>query len=110
MHRREHIRITIVTDLLPNTARRLLEVVALLLVAAFGAAVAFYGFEIAWDSFTRDRTTGSMLDIPMVWVQGSVPFGGALVALQALVEAIRTARDGPPQPADRDDISQRSVH
>lgn len=109
IHRRDHIRITVVTDLLPATLRRLLEVIVLLLVAVFGIAVVVYGTEIAWDSFARDRTTGSMLDIPMVWVQSSVPVGGLLIALQALAEAVRTARYGPPA-MQRDEPGKGSAH
>lgn len=92
IHSRDHIRITIVIDLLGPPARRMCELVTLLLIAAFGVAVGVYGFEIAWDSFVRGRTTGSMLDIPTVWVQAAVPFGAALLTLQAAVEALRIAR------------------
>jgi len=98
VHRREHIRIAVLTDVLPPRLRAALEVFSLLFVAAFGAAVTVYGFEIAWDSFSRGRTTGSMLDIPLAWSQVAVPAGGALLALQALIETLRTLRDGPPQP------------
>ncbi len=98
VHRREHIRITILTDLLPQAARTVLEVFSSLIVAGFGTAVAVYGFDIAWDSYTRGRTTGSMLDVPLAWSQIAIPAGGALLALQSLVEALRCARHGAPAP------------
>ena len=103
VHRREHIRITILTDVLPQAARTVLAVASLLIVASFGAGVAVFGFEIAWDSYARGRTTGSMLDIPLAWSQAAVPFGGALLLLQALVEAVRVARQGAAPPARADD-------
>lgn len=96
LHRRQHIRITILTDLLPEAVRRWQEVLVMLFIAAFALAVVWYGTPIAWDSFERGRTTGSMLDIPTFWAEAAVPLGFLLLALQALVEAAQVARHGPP--------------
>lgn len=98
VHRRAHIRITVLTDALPQPARTALDVFSLAVVAAFGLVVTVYGFEIAWDSWTRGRTAGSMLDLPLSWSQFAVPAGALLLALQALIEAARTLRDGAPPP------------
>ena len=98
IHRRDHIRITILTDVLPQGARSVLEAFSLLVIAAFGTGIAVYGFDIAWDSYARGRTTGSMFDIPLAWSQASVPAGGALLALQAAVEALRTLKHGASPP------------
>lgn len=98
VHRRAHIRIAILTDRLPGPARTALELLSLAAICAFALAVTVYGFDIAYDSFSRGRTAGSMLDLPIVWSQGAVPAGALLLALQALVEAVRTARDGAPPP------------
>lgn len=106
VHRREHIRITILTDVLPQRARTSLEVFSLLVIAVFGTAVAIYGFDIAFDSFSRGRTTGSMFNIELAWSQAAIPIGGALLALQSLAEALRCARDGAPPPARFDEDGQ----
>lgn len=98
VHRRAHIRITILTDRLPTPARTALELASLAAIAAFALAVAYYGFDLANDSFTRGRTAGSMLDLPLAWSQAAVPAGALLLALQALIEAVRIARDGAPPP------------
>ncbi|RMD62275.1 MAG: TRAP transporter small permease [Alphaproteobacteria bacterium] len=98
VHRRAHIRVTVVTDLLPRPARTVLEVLSLLVIAAFGLAVAITGFEVMWDSLSRGRTTGSMLDLPLFWSQAAVPAGGGLLVLQSLVEAFRTDARGAPPP------------
>jgi C4-dicarboxylate transporter, DctQ subunit len=106
IHRRDHIRITILTDVLPQAARTALEVFSLLVIAGFGAAVAIYGFDIAWDSFSRGRTTGSMFNIELAWSQFAIPIGGILLALQSLVEAVRCARQGAPAPENFDESEQ----
>ncbi|MDJ0930180.1 hypothetical protein [Breoghania sp.] len=43
----------------------------------------------------RGRTTGSMLDISIVWSEMAVPVGCTVLCLQALVEAARTLITGP---------------
>jgi C4-dicarboxylate transporter DctQ subunit len=98
VHRRAHIRITVITDALPQSARTALEALSLAVVAAFGIAVTIYGFDIAWDSWTRGRTAGTILDLPLSWSQFAVPAGAFLFALQAIIEAVRTLRDGAPPP------------
>lgn len=98
VHRRDHIRITVLTDALPQGARSTLEIVSLLAVAAFGLAITYYGFEIAYDSWSRGRTAGSMLDLPLSWSQFAVPAGALLLAVQAVVEALRTLKHGAPPP------------
>ncbi len=103
VRRREHIRITILTDLLPGRLRTGLEVLGLTAIAAFSLAIVVYGFEIAWDSFSRGRTTGSMFDIQLAWSQGAVPLGGLLLTLQALAEVLRTLRHGAPPPGQSGD-------
>jgi C4-dicarboxylate transporter, DctQ subunit len=95
LHRRQHIRITILTDLLPASARRWQECLVLLFVAGFAGAVVWYGTPLAFDSFERGRTTGSMLDIGAVWAEAAVPVGCSLLCLQALAEALRVILHGP---------------
>ncbi len=103
LHRRQHIRITILTERLPYRARQVQEILALLFIGAFAAAVVWYGTPLAFDSFERGRTTGSMLDIPIVWMEAAVPVGCTILLLQALAEAARVLLHGPaplPDPAD----------
>jgi TRAP-type C4-dicarboxylate transport system permease small subunit len=96
---RRHIAVDAVIRLLPTRAQNLIEAVAMLLVAAFSAMVAWKGWDIFWDSFERGRTTGSMLNLPSWVVELAVPLGFALLFVQALIEAARSARG---QAADRE--------
>ncbi len=96
---RRHIAVDAVIQLLPAGARNLIEAAAMLLVAAFSAMVTWKGWGIFWDSFERGRTTGSMLDLPSWIVELAVPMGFALLFVQALIEAVRSARG---QAADRE--------
>ncbi|MEO0360110.1 MAG: TRAP transporter small permease [Pseudomonadota bacterium] len=100
LRERRHIRITAVIGLLPGRGRAAADVFAMAAVAVFSLIVAWKGFEIFWDSLSRGRTTGSMLDMPIAVVEASIPFGFAMLALQALIEAMRAARgETPPEGA-----------
>ena len=95
LHRGEHIRITVLTGLLDPRARRVMEIASLGFVAAFAAAIAWFGTDIAVDSYVRGRSAGTMLDIPNWWSEAVIPAGFALLFVQCLVEMVRLARGGP---------------
>lgn len=92
LHRGEHIRITVLTGLLGQAPRRALEIASLGFVACFAAAIAWYGFDIAFDSYVKSRSTGTMLNIPNWWSEAMIPAGFALLVAQSLVEIARLAR------------------
>ncbi len=91
----KHIRVTVVTDRLGEGGRRAARVVALLFVLALSAAIVWYGTPIALNSLERGRTTGTMMDLPNWWAQAAVPIAFLLLALQAVVELIRTLGGAP---------------
>jgi TRAP-type C4-dicarboxylate transport system permease small subunit len=94
LHRRQHITITLLTDHLSPRVRQVQEVFVLLFIVALAAVIVHDGTGIAYDSFHRGRTTGSMLDLPAWWSQASLPVCFALLGLQALAEALRVAIGG----------------
>lgn len=96
---RRHISIAAVTDRLNPKGRRVMEMLVMVAIAVFSIAVAAYGWEIFYESFSRGRTTGSLLNLP-VWVSElAVPLGFALLAVQAVVEAVRLATGREPMTA-----------
>lgn len=97
LRERRHIRITAITGLLPHRPRLAAEAAAMLAVAAFSVVVIWKGFEIFWDSFERGRTTGSMLDLPIWITELAIPFGFAMLMVQAVIEALRAVRGEVPE-------------
>ncbi len=89
LHRREHISIDILHRLLPDRAKQVSDTFVLTFICVFSAIVTYWGFDIAWDSFINTRSTGTMLNLPNWWSEVFIPFGFALVTLQALVEIVR---------------------
>lgn len=95
---RRHIRIVALTDRLAPAARRVAELAVMVAIAAFSVVVTWHGWSIFDESFSRGRTTGSLLDLPVWIAELAVPVGFALLAAQAVVEAWRLLRGLPPMP------------
>jgi TRAP-type C4-dicarboxylate transport system permease small subunit len=93
LKKRQHIQVDAVVRLLPGALARIIDRIVMLLVAIFSIVVCWYGFEIFYDSFSRGRTTGSLLNIPIWIVELAVPAGFALLALQALLETSRPSTE-----------------
>lgn len=89
---RRHIAVDAVVTHLSPKVRRWTDAAAMVVVAWLSAMVVWKGGEIFLDSFVRGRTTGSMLDLPSWLTELAVPFGFAMLFLQAVTEAVRAAR------------------
>ncbi len=89
---RRHIAVDAVVQLLPRGVRRFTEALAMAVVAVFSAWVAVYGWDIFYDSFERGRNTGSMLELPSWLPELSVPFGFAVLFVQAVIEFFKALR------------------
>lgn len=104
LHRRAHIQVTLVTEVLPASVRWGLELLVMLAVAAFAVAMVYYGWLIAANSFEVGRRSGTMLNLPAGIWQLAVPVGFTLLALQAVAETARLVSGGRASgPADDED-------
>ena len=98
LRERRHIAVSAGLSLMSASGRRVADLFALFATLVLAAIVAWYGFEIFLDSFQRGRTTGSLMNLPIWVVELSVPFGFALLAIQSVIELVRTWRHGAPEP------------
>ena len=89
--RRENISIEVIHELLPAWARKTRDVIALAFMVFFCGVVLWYGWDIAWDSFARGRSTGTMLNIPNWWIEVVIPLGFGLSLLACLAGLLRLA-------------------
>jgi len=81
----EHLGFDAVLRVMPPTTKRVVTAANLILMAGFGALLAWYG-GIAALSF-QGRTLIS-LDIPMILFRGSMALGGFLIAVFCLIRLI----------------------
>lgn len=96
LRERRHIAVDAVVRLLPSGVQRWTEALAMAVVAVFSAMVVWKGWEIFAVSFSRGRTTGSMLDLPTWVAELAVPVGFGLLCIQAVLEAIKAIRAPDP--------------
>ncbi len=94
LSQRRHITVNAVTNLLPEALQRLFVGLSLIVIVIFSGIVTIWGWEIFHDSYTRGRTTGSLLDLPSWIAELSVPVGFALLSVQALAELANLGRTG----------------
>ena len=85
MKRGEHIRVTLLLELLGAKAQRALELWALAVATLLAALFAFYSARLAWQSWQfNDISTGN--DATPLWIPQLAMAAGTLVLLVALVD------------------------
>ena len=85
----EHIRVTILTDLMPRSGQRVARIITLVFLMVLTTWVFWNSLPAVLNSLHSGRSTGSMLDIPSWWMQSSLTVGFALMLLQILAELAR---------------------
>jgi TRAP-type C4-dicarboxylate transport system permease small subunit len=76
-----HFSVQMLTDRLPPGARRVLFVMHYVLLAAFGALLAYYGWQV---SELNSQSFSPALDLNLRWLYLSSVAGGVLIALYSL--------------------------
>ena len=84
--RYEHMRLTIFVALFPERGQKFVATLALLLVAVFLVALLPAAFEYAYE---ESYITSPALELPMTYRAAALPVGMLLMALLALVQAVR---------------------
>jgi len=87
LQRREHIRISVIYDLLPGPARRVCDVLTLLVTTFFVAVLAYAATKMAIRSIKLMETSGRAWDVPIpAFLKTMLAIGAALMLAQALVQ------------------------
>lgn len=84
--RGDHLRLTVFLGLFPERVRQVVNALALLLVATFLIAMLRPAFEYAYE---ESYVTSPALEIPMTFRAAALPAGMLLMAVLALVQAVR---------------------
>lgn len=96
LYNNDLIRINMLLAALPDRFRRVMDMVSYIFIFGFAVFIAWWGGVIARDVWTTNETTGSMLDIPLWWSEIVIPIGFGLLAVQCVVEIIRSIIDPRP--------------
>ena len=85
-----HVRVDVLTAVLPARAREALTTVSLALMALFAGLLAVYGWRLAAESFGIGMRSVSIVRMP-VWVpQALVAAGFTMLAVQAVASMLAT--------------------
>ena len=100
MQQRNHIRITVLYDVLPPKAKIACDAVSTLCIVAFAVAVCAGGFPSAWRSLSTWEKFGTAWNPPIpATIKPLILVVTALIALQAVNNFIKELRYGPPERA-----------
>ena len=101
LKRSEHIRVTLILQLLKGAAHRVLQLVAIAIGAVLAVALAWYSVRLAWLSYTyHDVSSGN--DVTPLWIPqiamalGTLIFAVAVIDEFMLVWSGREVEDQPP--------------
>ena len=87
LQRREHIRISVIYDLLPRPAQRLCDAITLAVTTFFVAVLTYAASKMALTSLKLMETSGRAWDVPIpAFLKTMLAVGAALMLAQALVQ------------------------
>ena len=101
------IRITVLTDMLGATSRRILEIVALLWMLFFCVYAFWLGVEVVIESVEIGRATATMNQVPKFWTESAIPAGFFILIIQVLAQIWRQLRN-QPESSDAD-VSELNI-
>lgn len=85
-----HVRIEALTPYIPQTARLVIELLAMLLIMWVAAILIWQGTIAGWDAFVARETTSSTWAPPIFHIKMLFPVAGLLLLSQSLANFIRT--------------------
>ena len=97
IRRGTHFAVQILTERLPREIQRAILVGHYVLLAAFGALVAFFGWQVAE---LNSQSYSPALDLNLRWLYLSAVVGGVLITLYSLAALGEAWRAAGPRPGD----------
>lgn len=99
VRRNTHIRVDLVSNLVPRKVAYALEVLVQILMLAVALCLSYSGYLLVEESLMLgDHTTGT-IEVPMWVPQLIMPVAGMLITLRALQRLLLLARGGALEPA-----------
>jgi len=92
-HHNNLIRITFVYDRLNENAKKILDIISFVTIIIFSLIVVYYGWLITADSFKLGRTSATMIAIPKVLTEISIPLCFGLLIIRVFFELIKYLKD-----------------
>ena len=87
-----HVRVELITNMLPPRIRQYIRFVTLLMAAAFSVPLIMSSYELLQDSLLFEARSGSWMRTPLVYPQSLLLIGSVLLALQFISEIIKALK------------------
>lgn len=89
---RDHIRIDVLVNVLPDAVKRLMHFVSILSLVVISVMLAYFAFELTWDSFNRGARSPTSLRIhtwlpQSIWTLGLFVF--AAVSIWTFIASLK---------------------
>jgi TRAP-type mannitol/chloroaromatic compound transport system permease small subunit len=81
----KHVRVDLLLGIVSRPTRRVLDLVALLLLTVFAGLLSFNSWSMSFDSFEINALSPSILQAPLAIPQGVMALGFTMLAVQGLV-------------------------
>ena len=92
----DFVRVTLLLEKLPDSTRRILEIVSLTIGAVCVGYLAFWANKFTYESFIFDEKAQGLLPIP-IWIpQSSFAIGSILLLIAVVDELVIVLRGGKP--------------
>jgi TRAP-type C4-dicarboxylate transport system permease small subunit len=102
MQRDEHLRISVIHDIVPRPVRRVFDAIALLCTLVFCGGLAWFGFPTAWRALVTWERFGTAWNPPIpAVIKPLIVVVAAAMALVAIVNFVRNGRRHPPVEDER---------
>ncbi len=104
LRRGDHFRVTLAAGRLGPAASRLVETAVAVLLTCVAGLAAATAATMAWNSYARGQTSGTLLRTPLVLPQGIFALGLALLTLAALAQVLDTVAGVRPPEQTAEDV------
>ncbi|WP_169569849.1 TRAP transporter small permease [Sneathiella limimaris] len=94
-YQKEHLAVTILTDVMPPKGQYLCELLGLFVGIAFMAIVTVSSYGDAMMAFEDDAVFDGLLDVPSWPARASVTVGTGLLTLKLITDLIKALMEGP---------------
>lgn len=91
---RSHVRIDVIYNLLPPRVRKVMDVLADMMIIALMLIIAYYGLEQALPAIEiGERSGAGWNSLAPTYMKVAIPVGAVLMALQAMVHLVESVKE-----------------
>jgi len=92
-----HVRVTLITNLLPGRVRAGMDAFTYLTGTIFFAGFSYFAWPYFWESWKIREVPMAPIELPLYMAKLAMPIGTSLMAIQFLILLLRTLHPSSPK-------------